>query len=31
MTESERLVPRSFIARLVGTVLRPRYQNNNGK
>lgn len=31
MTESERLVPRSLIARMVGTVLRPRYQNNSGK
>jgi short-subunit dehydrogenase len=25
MTESERLVPRSLVARVVGTVLRPRY------
>jgi short-subunit dehydrogenase len=25
MTESERLVPRSFVARVVGTALRPRY------
>jgi short-subunit dehydrogenase len=27
MTESERLVPRSLIARVVGTALRPRYGN----
>lgn len=31
MTESERLVPRSLIARMVGTALRPRYQNNSDK
>ena len=31
MAESERLVPRSFIARAVGTVLRPRYQKNSDK
>jgi uncharacterized protein len=31
MTESERLVPRSFIARMVGNVLRPRYQNNSSE
>lgn len=27
MTESERLVPRSLVARVVGTALRPRYGN----
>ncbi|MBA3768769.1 MAG: SDR family NAD(P)-dependent oxidoreductase, partial [Acidobacteria bacterium] len=26
MTESERLVPRSLVARVVGTALRPRYE-----
>jgi uncharacterized protein len=31
MTESERLVPRSLIARMVGKALRPRYQNSSGK
>lgn len=29
MTESERLVPRSLVARAVGSVLRPRYQKNS--
>lgn len=29
MTESERLVPRSLVARVVGTALRPRYQKNS--
>ena len=29
MTESERLVPRSLIARAVGGALRPRYQKNS--
>ena len=31
MTESERLVPRSLVARAVGSVLRPRYQKNDDK
>lgn len=31
MTESERLIPRSFVARAVGAVLRPRYQKNSDK
>lgn len=31
MTESERLVPRSFVARAVGAALRPRYQKNSDK
>lgn len=31
MTESERLLPRSVIARMVGNVLRPRYQNSDDK
>jgi short-subunit dehydrogenase len=31
MTESERLLPRSLIARMVGNVLRPRYQKNSDK
>lgn len=31
VTESERLVPRSLVARVVGTALRPRYQNNSDK
>jgi short-subunit dehydrogenase len=29
LTESERLVPRSLIARMVGTALRPRYGVKN--
>jgi short-subunit dehydrogenase len=29
MTESERLVPRSLVARMVGTALRPRYGIKN--
>jgi uncharacterized protein len=31
MTESERLVPRSLVARVVGSALRPRYQKNSDK
>jgi uncharacterized protein len=31
LTESERLVPRKLIARVVGSALRPRYQKNDDK
>lgn len=31
LTESERLVPRRLVARVVGTALRPRYQKNIDK
>ena len=31
MTESERLVPRSLVARAVGRAFRPRYQKNSDK
>jgi short-subunit dehydrogenase len=31
MTESERLVPRRLVARVVGAALRPRYQKNSDK
>jgi short-subunit dehydrogenase len=27
LTETERLVPRRLVARVVGSALRPRYQN----
>jgi short-subunit dehydrogenase len=31
LTESERLVPRRLVARVVGSALRPRYQKNSDK
>jgi short-subunit dehydrogenase len=31
LTEAERAVPRSLVARAVGTALRPRYQKNSDK